>query len=209
MKYSVINMENYPRRGQFDYFRSLAYPYAGLTVNVDITDFRRMTKARGADFYFSLCYCVYRAANAIPEFRQRIRGDGIIEYERSPLSCTLALPDGNYCYCELECELPYEEFLISAAEDKRRALSRGSVEESDDADARLFISCVPWLSYTSITQPVPYPADSNPRIVWGKLFQQEDRILIPVSLLCNHAIMDGRQMAGFYEQLEKEMAALL
>ena len=41
MEYKVIDMETYPRRDQFELFNSYAYPYMGLTVNVDITDFLR------------------------------------------------------------------------------------------------------------------------------------------------------------------------
>ena len=37
MSYKTIDMPAYPRRAHFDYFRSLAYPYVGTTVNVDIT----------------------------------------------------------------------------------------------------------------------------------------------------------------------------
>lgn len=31
-----------------------------------------------------------------------------------------------------------------------------------------------------MVQPVPVPADSNPRITWGKYFQQGGRMLLPV-----------------------------
>ena len=38
MNYHYLDMEHYPRRGQFDYFRNMAYPYAGMTVPLDITE---------------------------------------------------------------------------------------------------------------------------------------------------------------------------
>ena len=34
MEYTYIDMSTYPRRKHFDYFRSLAYPYVGMTVNL-------------------------------------------------------------------------------------------------------------------------------------------------------------------------------
>jgi chloramphenicol O-acetyltransferase type A len=42
MAFTKLDMTKYPRKAQFDYFRSLAYPYLGLTVEVDITDFLRL-----------------------------------------------------------------------------------------------------------------------------------------------------------------------
>ena len=70
----------------------------------------------------------------------------------------------------------------------------------------LFVSCVPWLSYTALVQPTPVPADSNPRITWGKYDRQGERILLPVSLLANHALVDGIHIARFYQALERELA---
>lgn len=207
MEYKVIDLETYPRRAQFELFRSYAYPYAGLTVNVDITEFVQKVKSRGADFFLSFCWCVYRAANAVPEFRQRIKGEGIIEYPEAILSCTLAMPDGNYCYCDFDCKLPFDEYLPKAIEAKRLAIERGTIEEYADVDASLFCSCVPWTSYSALVQPVPYPADSNPRITWGKYFEQNGRLLIPLSTLCNHALMDGRQLSAFYRHMDEELSA--
>ncbi|MCI8301410.1 MAG: chloramphenicol acetyltransferase, partial [Oscillospiraceae bacterium] len=63
-----------------------------------------------------------------------------------------------------------------------------------------------WLSYTALIQPVPSPADSNPRITFGKYFTQGDRVLLPVSLLCNHALVDGLHIAAFYQNMEREIA---
>ena len=37
MPFHMIDMERYPRKAHFDYFRSLAYPAAGVTVDVDVT----------------------------------------------------------------------------------------------------------------------------------------------------------------------------
>lgn len=205
MEYKVIDMETYPRRDQFELFNSYAYPYMGLTVNVDITDFLRKVKEREVDFFLSFCWCVYRAANAVPEFKQRIKDGRIVEYPEALMSTTLSMPDGNYCYCDFDCKLPFDEYLPKAREAKRLAIERGKIEEYADVDASLFCSCVPWLSYSALVQPVPQPADSNPRITWGRYFEQNGRVLIPLSTLCNHALMDGRHLSLFYAAMDKAL----
>ena len=206
MEYKVIDMETYPRRDQFELFNSYAYPYMGLTVNVDITDFLCKVKEREVDFFLSFCWCVYRAANAVPEFKQRIKDGRIVEYPEALMSTTLSMPDGNYCYCDFDCKLPFDEYLPKAKEAKRLAIERGKIEEYADVDASLFCSCVPWLSYSALVQPVPQPADSNPRITWGKYFEQNGRVLIPLSTLCNHALMDGRHLSLFYAAMDKALS---
>ena len=53
---------------------------------------------------------------------------------------------------------------------------------------------------------MPTPADSNPRITWGRFAATGEKTLIPVTLLCNHALVDGRHLAAFFEALDRELS---
>ena len=209
MSYRDLDMQTYKRKDHFEYFCNLAYPYVGVTVNVDITDLICKIKSENLPFFFTICYCVSRAANDVPEFRQRIRDGRIIEFNRCRTSHTVALEDGTYCYCTLKDDMPYSEYIIYAAGEQEKARETGTIGETDEETVDMFyISTLPWISYTSVIQPVPVPADSNPRITWGKYFRQADRTLLPVSVLCHHGLVDGRHIADFYGLLEKEMQRL-
>lgn len=202
MSYYELDMEHYPRKEQFDLFRNLAYPYVGMTVNLDITDFMSCIKEEGLPFYLTFLYAAARTANSIPEFRRRIRGNGIIEYDHCISSYTLALENESYCYCTADDRLPFDEFLKDSKQRQELARQRQALAEGEDEDQRFFLSSIPWVSYTSIVQPVPVPADSNPRITWGKYFTSEGGIKIPVSVLVNHALMDGLHISKFYSGLQ-------
>ena len=110
MHYTIIDMEKDPRCGQFAYFRAMQYPFASVTVEVDITD---MMTARGSrPFFLSLLYAVVRAANAVPQLRRRLAEDGtVVEYDWCPPSYTVMKPDGVYVYATVEGNLAYEEFV--------------------------------------------------------------------------------------------------
>ncbi|MEG1878356.1 MAG: CatA-like O-acetyltransferase [Pseudoflavonifractor sp.] len=196
-----------PRRAHFEYFRDMDYPYVGVTINVEITQWLQKIKAEQRPFFLSLLYEVAGAANAVPELRQRILGDGVVEFGHCPASYTLALEDGSYCYCTVDCRMPYGRFLPYALRQQADAAVQPSISDEDGGLPLLFISSAPWLSYTALVQPVPKPADSNPRITWGKYFTQEGKILLPVSLLCHHALVDGRHLAAFYETLNARLQA--
>ena len=132
----------------------------------------------GRQLFLAVLYAAVRAANAVPELRRRIRGDRVVEYDRCPSSHTVALPDGTYCYCRLEADRPFGEFLPYAAAEQARVKEAPSLE---DGESLFFVSCVPWLSYTALTQPTPTPADSNPRITWGRWHRQEVRKLSDIA----------------------------
>lgn len=200
-----LDMADYARKAHFDYFKGMAYPYVGLTVNVDITDWLLKIKEHEYPFFLSFLYMVTNAANAVPEFRQRIAGDEIIEYESCTSSYTVALEDGTYCYCSVDCTKPFEEFLPYAKQAQEEAKQAATLNDGEDKLSLFFISSFLGVTYTSIIQPVPQPADSNPRITWCRYFEQNGRILLPISLLCNHALIDGYHMGLFYKNLEKQM----
>ena len=205
MIYKKINMNEYKRINHFNYFKSLAYPYVGVTSEVDITDFYNYVKEKNYPFFLSFLYCVNKACNQIKEFRQRIVGDEIIEYDYCPTSHTVAKEDETYAYCTLEVKDSFVEYLKEATYKHEMAKCDGNIEETaEEAQCLIFISTLPWISYTSLIQPVPIPADSNPRITWGKYKVKKGKIMIPVSTLCHHALVDGKQLADFYNALKHE-----
>ena len=208
MSCKEIDMAAYKRRAHFDYFRSLAYPYAGVTVEVDISRLVPTLKMHSLPFFLPVLYCAVRAANSVPEFRQRIHGDSVVEYDYCEGSYTVALPDDTYCYCTLDSRMPFDAYLPCAAEAWERAKAASSIEDGEDADSLLFFSSIPWMSFTSVIQPTPSPADSNPRITWGKYFRQDGKVLLPLAVLCNHALVDGLHISRFYSALDRELAEL-
>lgn len=211
MNYRYLDMETYKRIDHFSYFDSLAYPYVGVTVNVNITELLAKIKSEKLPFFLSVCYCAARAANSVPEFRQRIREHRIIEFDRCKTSHTVALEDGTFCYCNLDDDgRSFYDYIAYAWKEQEDAKRLGSIaEEEEEVYEKFFVSSVPWISYTALVQPVPNPADSNPRISWGRYFVQGEQILLPVSVLCNHALVDGIHIALFYEKLEEEILSVL
>lgn len=197
-----VDMEGYKRRQHFEYFRGLAYPYTGVTCNVDITDFLSFVKGENLNFFLSFLWCVSRAANGVVALRQRIYKEGIIEYSRCETSHTVAKEDETFAYCRLSCEKPLREFLSYAKEEQEKVKKGGNISEDEETSLSFFfVSSLPWISYTSFIQAVPSPADSNPRISWGKYFVQEGRVLLPVTILCHHALVDGLHIASFNKGL--------
>ena len=51
MGYHLLDMTAYARLDEYNYFRSLAYPYVGVTVNADITPLHARVRAEGLPFF--------------------------------------------------------------------------------------------------------------------------------------------------------------
>ena len=206
---TYIDMETYPRRSHFDYFRSLAYPYVGFTANVDVTNLIRYAREKGGSSFLAILWVASQAANTVPQLRQRIEGDRIVEYDHCDVGHTVALPDKTFCNCHTDCRMSIDEFLVYGKRQQEEAKKHhGFVNQEEDESGMIFTSCIPWVAFTQCIQPVPIPADCNPRIVFGKYIQEGEKTLMPLHIQCNHALVDGRHLGEFYQAFEEIAAAV-
>ena len=204
-----IDMETYPRREHFNHFYGMAYPYAGVTVDVDVTDLLALCREKGYSFYLMVLHAVALAADGVDEFRRRIDRGGIVEYEQCPTSHVELKPDGTYAYCTLHHHMPLTEYLQKAEAARAAARTNGSIEEEAEVQSMYFISTLPWLHYTQLIQPVACGEESNPRFTWGK-YQPDaaGRMMMPLSVLVHHALADGLHIAKFYEAFDRQVKLL-
>ena len=145
-----IDMDTYPRLGHFKHFLTMANPFLSVTVQVDLSEWLPRIKKSGLPFFLSFQYALVRAANRIPEFRQRIVGEAIVEYDYCDPSYTYGLPDGTYRYCSANTGQPLAQYLKEARGSEEEALREEHLTEHEDVLRYLFISCNPWFTYTSL-----------------------------------------------------------
>lgn len=208
MNYRTIDMSTHPRSAHFAHFSAMADPYVGVTAEVEDGGLLQACRQRGWPFFLSFLYCAGRAANAVPQLRQRLWQGGVIEYDACDTSHTVMREDGTYSYCRVDCMQPFQQYLPQAAARHEAAKQHGGLEEGEDPLSLLYVSCVPWLRYSALRQPVPIPADSNPRITWGRYETENGRTHLPVTLLANHALVDGVHISAFYAGLQAELEQL-
>ena len=204
-----IDLDTYPRRDHFKLYLGFAYPYVGVTSEVDVTDLLALCRERKFSFYLMVLHAAALAADEVPEFRRRIDQGGIVEYEECPTSHIELKPDGTYVYCTLHHHMPLAEFLQKAEVARAAAQANGSIEEEDEVQSMYFVSTLPWLNYTQLIQPVAGGEDANPRFSWGKYQQNgKGRVMMPFSVLVHHGLADGLHIARFYEAFDKQMKLL-
>ena len=218
MSRKYIDMTKYPRLDHFRHFLTMNQPFISITVQVDISDWLPRLKASGCPFFLSFQYAVVRAANRIPEFRQRIVDDKIVEYDYCNPSYIVSLPDDTYRYCNVNVNQPFAQYLKESRVKQDAALHSEHLEEEEgDVLGLLFISCVPWFNYTEAMMPYPGGSFSNPSFCWGgyrteKYLALEDgrvtekvKTSIPVTLFFNHALIDGIHAGRFFDNLGDEL----
>ena len=119
-------------------------------------------------------------------------------------SFTVAVTEDVFSFCSVDYDPDLKVFGPRAAERIEAVKNDPTVEDKPGQLNLLFMTSIPWVSFTSLMHPIHMsPPDSNPRIAWGKFFQQGGRTLMPLSVQAHHALMDGRHVGLYYEKVQQ------
>lgn len=199
-----LDIEGWKRKEHYRYFRELDYPHFSICGNVDITEFLQFIKDKGDSFFPAFLYFAVKAANDIEEFRYRIRGDKVVVHEKVSPSFTVMTVEGVFSFCTAAFDDEYKEFYQGASREMGKAKETVSVEDEPGRDDLLYITSIPWVSFTNITHPVHMsPVDSIPRISWGKYFEENGRVKLPLSVQAHHALVDGAHVGQYFMGLQE------
>lgn len=198
-----IDMQNWSRRNHFNLFSTFNHPHFSMCVNMDITVFYSFVKRNGYSLTICMVYIIARASNAIPEFRQRIRGEQVVEHEIVNPGFSILIGEDLFGFCDVEYTEDFAEFSMRANKNIAILKAGGELLRNPKNDDVLFMSPIPWVSFTSFNHPMQFhPADSVPRFAWGKYFKENDTLKMPLNVQGHHAVMDGIHMGKFYEKVQ-------
>jgi len=199
-----VDLATWRRRRHFELFSSFNHPHFDLCANLELTAFHKQVKKSGVSFTVAFVYAIARAANGIPEFRYRIRGEKVIEHETVSPSFTVLVDDDLFSFCTIPYCEDFAEFAARATQAIAQVQEQPTLDDGPGQDDLLFMTALPWVSFTSFTHPMRlHPADSIPRFAWGKFFWEGKRLKIPLSVQGHHALMDGVHLARFYARMEE------
>ena len=119
MERRVISMDRDPRREQFQLFSGYTFPYAGVTVQLDVTALELRLRAEHKPVFLTMLYVIHRAVNRVPELRRRIEDfrDPTRKTRAQRLEQTLATalgPDGLFALQEQRVGLQQKQESLQA-----------------------------------------------------------------------------------------------
>lgn len=204
----LLDRAAWPRREVYDFFSRMDDPFYMVTFQADVTAVREYTKRNNLSFYYAMVYLCTAACNAVPAFRQVIRGGQVWELEsRSPSFTDLHPGSEVFHIVTMPCAGSLAKFCQAAAE--KSAAQTAFLDQQDESDALIYFSCLPWVELTALTNERDHdPDDSVPRIAWGRYTAQDGRLKLGLSLEVNHRLIDGVHIGQFAQALERRIAAL-
>ena len=201
--YTTINQDAWKRKSTFDYFRQFELPFFNITANIEVTALKSFCDRKGYSFFLASLFFAMKAANDIDAFKQRIRGQDIIQYENVRIGSTIQYENQSFGFCYFPFLESVDEFEAEGKRLLNIALSAKDFSPKDGDDDLLHFSVIPWLHFKGLQHARRIgQEDSIPKIVYGKYQQQEESLLMPVNVEVHHALADGYHVGLFFEILQ-------
>ncbi len=198
--YKVIDEKNWDRAMHCAVFRNSIEPAFCVTFEIEITSFLEIKK-QNLSFTLSMVFAVCKCANEIEAFRYRFLDGQIVLFDKI---------DTAFTYLNKETELfkvvnvpmtdTLEEYVKSAAQIANEQMEYFTGPLSNDV---FQCSPMPFLTYTHISHTNSGNKDNaTPLFDWGKYYEKEGKIIMPVSVQAHHSFVDGIHIGRFAEKLQ-------
>ncbi|MEM6386165.1 MAG: CatA-like O-acetyltransferase [Pseudomonadota bacterium] len=202
-----VNLATWPRAAQFRMFRAFERPHYATTVRIPMTNLMASRKTTGLSPFRHTIWAVGQGLHAVPELCMRFEGDTVKQYKRLLLSPTIPLENGDFRYTYLAWNPDRRRFDAHAAE-KIAEVREGAPLNANDGTIEdvAYLSCLPWLDYSSLDNALPHADDCIPRVSWGKIVERSGKYDMAMTLQVHHALVDGRQVGAFFEATEAALS---
>lgn len=208
MKFQILDLESWPRRAHFQFFKDFDEPFFGIVVTVDATQSYYFCKDTSTSFFNFYLHKVLAAANAVENFRFRMGGSDVLVFDRTDASPTIMREDGTFGFGYVEFNDNFDHFNAALRTEKARVKSTTGLFTREFPVNIIHVSALPWLDFSAISHARTFgKGDSCPKISFGKLSPDPNgRLVMPMSVHVHHGLMDGLQVAQFVELVRSGLA---
>ncbi|MDD2217484.1 MAG: CatA-like O-acetyltransferase [Eubacteriales bacterium] len=200
--YQVIDEKNWERAMHCMVFRNSVEPAFCVTFEVDITNFLSKIREQQFSFTIAMVYAVCKCANEIEAFRYRFLDGKVILFDKI---------DTAFTYLNQDTELfkvvnvPIQESIGEYIELATKIAKEQKEYFTGPLGNDVFqCSPMPWITYTHISHTNSGKKDNaTPLFDWGKYYEKNGRVVIPLSVQAHHSFVDGIHIGKFADELQK------
>lgn len=206
---TLLDLDSWPRKEHFHFFRKFSEPFFGASVKVDCTKAYENAKAENIPFFIYYLHKTLVAVNEIEPFRYRVDDDQVVLHDRVDASATVARENGSFGFSLIKFYEDIERFAQEAKVEIHRVQNTpGLFTREFPKDNLIHFSSIPWLDFTSLSHARSFDfPDSCPKISFGKMIVDENgKRTMAMSVHVHHALMDGYHMAVFVDRFRELMA---
>lgn len=203
---NIINKETWKRKEYFEFFSKYSDPFFGLVSEVNCTNTYNFAKENKISFFALYLHKSLVAINKIEEFRYRIMGEKIVLFDEVHAATTIGREDESFGFSFIKYSKSFNIFNNSLKKEVHAVQNSTGIRYLKDSSRYdvIHYSTIPWLSFSDIKHPGDNASeDSAPKIIFGKAYERNSKIFLPISVHAHHGFADGIHIAKFLNYFEK------
>ena len=202
----ILNTSEWKRKSHFDFFKNFDNPFFNICTAIEVTELLEYCKNNKTSFFLSSLFLTTLTANEIEEFRYRIDNDDVIIYDIIHPFSTVINTDNIFTFCEFEYITSFSDFLNDSLIRIKNCLELDMLKPKDYRNDVIHYTSIPWIELTSVSHARNFKnSDSIPKIVFGKYYKANNKIMLPISVEVHHALVDGYHVGTFLEALRSNI----
>jgi chloramphenicol O-acetyltransferase type A len=204
------------RRDRFDFFDRMESPAVNLCFAMDLPDLRPWCRREGLPPFHVMLYAVLRATLAVENFRYRVHEGEVIRIDRLVPSFTVVNAHGDLNFAQFDWSDDVREFAARGVRAREEAGAMTALNDKvrtmspRDAKDQVFVTCIPWLDFTSIQHPaMALAANDTPSLAWGRFRDTPGGLQVPFSVQAHHGFVDGYHIHLLARRIAAELHAIM
>lgn len=203
-----LDIQNWNRKKLYEHYMTLADPFFAITAEVDVSYVYHLAKKSQTSFFARYLHACICAVNAVENLKYRIQNDKIIIYDRIAASATIARPDRTYGFSFIDYSEDFTTFHANLSREKQRILQSDDLYPPSNTLDCVYCSAIPWIHFTGHKETFTGSnKDSVPRLAFGKVIEKQGKIMMPIAIAVNHALVDGYHVGQFLEEFQKNLTS--
>ncbi len=200
-----LDIDHWNRKEHFEHFNKLLDPYFAVVVEVDVTRAFQYSKENNISFFALYLYACMKAINSVENLKYRIKDDKVVIHDVIHASATIPREDTTFGFSFVHFSESFTVFNENLEKEKERINNETNLLPPVNSDDCIYCSALPWLNFSGHKEPVSGFKESVPKLAFGKFTEKEGKLMMPVSIAVNHALVDGYHLGQFFECYQNEL----
>ena len=200
--YQVIDEKSWERAMHCMVFRNSVEPAFCVTFEADVTNFLKKVKQQKYSFTLAMVYAVCKCANEIEAFRYRFLDGQVVLFDKIDTAFTYLNTESElFKVVNVQMQENMQDYVELAAKTAREQKEYFTGPLGNDV---FQCSPMPWITYTHISHTNSGKKDNaTPLFDWGRYYEKDERIVMPLSVQAHHSFVDGIHIGKFADRLQK------
>ena len=201
----TLDINTWDRKELFQHFLKLKDPYFGVTIPFNVDKAYQYAKDKNVSFFGVYLHDCMKAINAIDNLKYRIEDNTVQIYDTIHASATLMRSNNTFGFSFIDYDEDLNIFLSNLSAEKRRIEGTPNLFPLVNGLNCIHCSALPWLNFSGHKEPVSGVMESIPKLAFGKVVKEENKLMMNVAINVNHALVDGYHVGLFSEMFQKNL----